>query len=253
MAAAPFIRIRGLVQRFGEREVLRGVDLDIHHGETIALLGGSGAGKSVLLKHLPGLLHPAAGRVEVDGVDISAMSERELGPVRNKVGMMFQNGALFDSLSVGENVAFPLRERGLTDEEELRGRVGRALDIVRLGGEEDKMPADLSGGMRKRVALARAVVDRPACVLFDEPHAGLDPVTADTIDHMIKCLQVEHGMTNVVVTHEMRSVFRIADRVVFLAKGRIRWEGPVADFRRTTEPDLRAFIDGDSGEPWGQC
>src|SRR5690606_29341824 len=130
--------------------------------------------------------------------------------------IMFQGGALFDFMSVGENVAFPLREAGVADESEIRRRVTQALEIVRLAGQESKMPADLSGGMRKRVALARAVVDRPACVLYDEPHAGLDPITGDKIDHMIKCLQRDHGMTNVVVTHEMRSVFRIADRVIFL-------------------------------------
>lgn len=248
--AAPFIRVRGLEQKFGSQVVLRGVDLDIHRGETLVLLGGSGGGKSVLLKHLPGLMRPWKGSVEVDGTDISALDERQLAPYRRKVGIMFQGSALFDSMSVGENVAFPLRESGLKDESAILDRVREALDIVRLPGQEAKMPADLSGGMRKRVALARAVVGRPDCVLYDEPHAGLDPITADSIDHLIKDLQHHHGMTNVVVTHEMRSVFHIADRVVFLKDGRIHWTGSPRELEETRDPVLRPFVDGDSGEPW---
>ncbi len=245
-----FIRIRGLEQRFGSQQVLRGVDLDIYHGETLVLLGGSGGGKSVLLKHLPGLLKPRAGAIEVDGVEISQMQERDYGPIRKKIGMMFQGGALFDSLTVAENVAFPLREQGLKDNTEIMRLVSEALDIVRLPGQEQKLPSDLSGGMRKRVALARAVVSRPACVLYDEPHAGLDPITADSIDHLIKDLQQNHGMTNVVITHEMRSVFRIADRVVFLKEGRVTWIGTPQELQNTRDPELRAFIEGDSGDPW---
>lgn len=246
----PFIRVRDLHQRFGKHHVLRGIDLDVQRGETLVLLGGSGAGKSVLLKHLPGLIRPWQGTVHIEDTEISKLGERKLLPIRRKVGIMFQNSALFDSFNVGENVAFSLREAGVKDEAEIRERVSRALQIVRLEGQQEKMPSELSGGMRKRVALARAVVDRPACVLYDEPHAGLDPITADTIDHMIKCLQKDHGMTNVVVTHEMRSVFRIADRVVFLKDGRIHWLGTAEELRATREPGLRAFVDGDSGEPW---
>ena len=248
--ADPFIRVRGLEQKFGSQIVLRGVDLDVFRGETLVLLGGSGGGKSVLLKHLPGLMRPWKGTVEVDGADISALNERQLAPYRRKVGIMFQGSALFDSMTVGENVAFPLRESGEKDEAAIAKRVGEALDIVRLPGQENKMPADLSGGMRKRVALARAVVGRPACVLYDEPHAGLDPITADSIDHLIKDLQLHHGMTNVVVTHEMRSVFHIADRVVFLQEGRIHWTGSPEELKATRDPVLRPFVDGDSGEPW---
>lgn len=248
--ADPFIRVRGLEQRFGSQIVLRGVDLDINRGETLVLLGGSGGGKSVLLKHLPGLLCPWKGTVEVDGEDISKLDERELAPFRRKVGIMFQGGALFDSMSVGENVAFPLREAGIKDEKEISQRVSEALKIVRLPDQEEKMPAALSGGMRKRVALARAVVGQPACVLYDEPHAGLDPITADSIDHLIKDLQIDHGITNVVVTHEMRSVFHIADRVVFLQEGRIYWTGTPEELKATNDEVLRPFVDGDSGEPW---
>jgi len=250
MSTEPFIRVRGLEQRFGSQRVLRGVDLDVFRGETLVLLGGSGGGKSVLLKHLPGLLQPRAGTVEVDGQDISRLKERQLGPVRRKIGMMFQGGALFDSFDVAQNVAFPLREQGMKDEKEIARLVAEALEIVRLPGQEKKMPSDLSGGMRKRVALARAVVARPACVLYDEPHAGLDPVTADSIDHLIKDLQHHHGMTNVVITHEMRSVFRIADRIVFLKEGIVTWTGTPDELQATADPELRAFVVGDSGEPW---
>ncbi len=248
--ADPFIRVRGLEQKFGSQHVLRGIDLDIRRGETLIVLGGSGGGKSVLLKHLPGLLRPWKGSIQVDGVEIAGLDERQLAPVRHKVGIMFQSGALFDSMTVGENVAFPLRETGVRDEAEISDCVREALEIVRLPGQEEKMPSALSGGMRKRVALARAVVGRPACVLYDEPHAGLDPVTADSIDHLIKSLQRDHGMTNVVVTHEMRSVFRIADRVIFLRDGLLYWDGSPDELRHIADPVLRNFIEGDSGEPW---
>lgn len=248
--ADPYIRIRGLTHSFGENEVLRGVDLEIFRGETLVILGSSGGGKSVLLKHLPGLLRPASGSIEVDGVEISKLKERGLGPIRRQMGVMFQGGALFDSFTVAENVAFRLRESGVKNEADISQRVAEALAIVRLPGQEDRYPSELSGGMRKRVALARAVVDRPACVLYDEPHAGLDPVTADSIDHLIKDLQKNHGLTNVIVTHEMRSVFRIADRVIFLEKGRVAWTGTPEELRATDVPELRAFVDGDSGEPW---
>jgi phospholipid/cholesterol/gamma-HCH transport system ATP-binding protein len=248
--AEPFIQVRGLTQRFGETEVLRGVDLDIFHGETLVILGSSGGGKSVLLKHLPGLLTPLSGSIHVNGVEISELGERALGPIRRQMGIMFQGGALFDSFNVAENIAFPLRESGMTDEAEIMARVATALEIVRLPGEQEKLPSELSGGMRKRVALARAVVGKPACVLYDEPHAGLDPVTADSIDHLIKDLQTDHGMTNVVITHDMRSVFHIADRVVFLANGVVHWTGTPGELRESDNPELRAFVAGDSGEPW---
>lgn len=245
-----FIRIRGLKQRFGSQVVLRGVDLDIERGETLVLLGGSGGGKSVLIRHIPGLLCPLEGTVEIDGQNISCLKERELGPVRRKISIMFQGGALFDSFNVGDNVAFPLRESGMRDEKEIERLVNEALEIVQLSGQSHKMPSELSGGMRKRVALARAVVMKPECVLYDEPHAGLDPVTADSIDHLIKDLQIHYGITNVVITHEMRSVYRIADRVAFLKQGRVVWQGTPQELQATENPMLRAFIEGDSGIPW---
>lgn len=240
----PFIEVKDLHQRFGKQHVLKGVNMHVNAGETVVLLGGSGAGKSVLMKHFVGLLSPYEGQVFVEGVDISNMNERQLGTTRQKVAMMFQSGALFDFLTVGQNVAFPLRERGVKDEAEIERRVLNTLKIVRLPGQEDKMPAELSGGMRKRVAMARAIVDKARCVLYDEPHAGLDPITADSIDHLIKHLQNDHGMTNVIITHEMRSVFRIADRVIFLKDGQIYFEGTPQEMKDSGDPELTNFIEG---------
>ena len=246
----PYIRIRGLIHHFGENEVLRGLDLDIFRGETLAIIGGSGGGKSVLLKHLAGLLKPVHGSIQVDGLEIANLDERALGPVRRQMGILFQGGALFDSLTVAENVAFPLRESGDTKEPEIESRVIEALKMVRLSGQEDKLPSELSGGMRKRVALARAVVGRPTCVLYDEPQAGLDPINADSIDHLIKDLQRTLAVTSMVVTHDIRSVFHIADRIAFLANGKIEWLGTPQELTDTDNHDLRKFIAGDSGEAW---
>ncbi len=248
--ATPLIEIDNVHQRFGELEVLKGVSLKMNRGETVVILGGSGGGKSVLMKHIIGLLQPVKGSVKIEGQEISNLKERELAEVRRKMGMMFQNGALFDSLTVGQNIAFPLREGGLRDEEEIAKRVEEALAIVKLPDLEAKMPSELSGGMRKRVALARAVVDRPCLILYDEPHAGLDPVTADNIDHLIKDLQTNHGITNVIITHEMRSVFRIADRVVFMKEGKIYWEGTPEELSASQDQILQDFIHGRSAGSW---
>ena len=245
-----FVEVRDLYKGFGEQKVLKGLSAKVYKGETLVLLGGSGGGKSVLMKHFIGLLSPDAGEVIVEGENISNMSERELGKIRRKMGMMFQSSALFDSMTVGQNIAFPLRQGGEKDEGRIDRLVKESLDIVRLSGQEDKMPSELSGGMRKRVALARAIVDRPACVLFDEPHAGLDPITADTIDHLVKALQRDHQMTNVIVTHEMRSVFRIADRVLFLKDGQVYWQGTPDEMKQSTDPELKNFVEGVSGETW---
>lgn len=240
----PIIRVRGLHQHFGDNHVLRGVDLDVNRGETLCLLGASGGGKTVLVKHMLGLMQPHKGTVEIDGVDISHMRERDLGPVRKKIGMMFQNSALFDSMTVAQNIAFPLLEDGIKDTDELNRRVSEVLEIVRLPGQEEKMPSELSGGMKKRVALARAIVDRPACICYDEPHAGLDPITAGSIDKLIKHLQNELGITNIVITHELRSVFRIADRIVFMKDGRVYWQGTPAEMQASTDPALSHFLTG---------
>lgn len=244
MEGEVFLEIRGIKKSFGQHEVLRGVDLDVRRGEILVLLGSSGGGKTVLMKHMAGLLQPDEGTVTLEGKLISGLSERDLGWARRKVSMMFQGGALFDSMTVGENIAFPMKEAGVKDRDELSDRVSEALKLVRLSGQESKMPADLSGGMRKRVALARAVVKKPGCVLYDEPHAGLDPITGDSIDHMIKDLARIHGITNVVVTHEMRSVFRIADQVVFMKEGLIYWKGSPDELKASKDPVLSNFVEG---------
>lgn len=245
-----YLRIRGLTQSFKDHQVLRGIDMEIFRGETLVIIGSSGGGKSVLLKHLAGLLRPTSGSIELAGVEISALTERELGPIRQQMGVLFQGGALFDSLTVAVNIAFPLREMGGVEESEIDARIVEVLAIVGLHGHDQKLPAELSGGMRKRVALARAVVARPACVLYDEPHAGLDPQTADSIDHLIKNLQRTHSITSGVVTHEMKSIFHIADRVIFLENGRVAWTGTTAELQASQNPELRAFVEGDSGEAW---
>jgi phospholipid/cholesterol/gamma-HCH transport system ATP-binding protein len=241
-----FLEMRGIKKSFGDQVVLRGVDLDVRRGEILVLLGGSGGGKSVLMKHMVGLLQPDEGTVTLEGKVISDLSERDLSWARKKISMMFQSGALFDSMTVAENVAFPMQEAGLRDRDELSRRVSEALEIVHLEGQEDKMPATLSGGMRKRVALARAVVEEPCCVLYDEPHAGLDPVTGDSIDRLIKDLANEHGITNVVITHEMRSAFRIADRLVFMKDGLVYWEGTPGELKACQDPVLVNFVEGRS-------
>jgi len=242
----PLIRVRNLHQSFGNNQVLRGVDVDIYANETVCLLGRSGGGKTVLVKHMLGLIQPLEGSVEIGGVDISNMRERELAPIRKKIGMMFQNGALFDSFNVAQNIAFPLREQGVTDEDELNRRVSDVLDIVQLPGQEDTMPSELSGGMKKRVALARAIVHHPECVCYDEPHAGLDPITADRIDKLIKCLQQDHGITNIVITHELRSVFRIADRIIFMKDGKVYWQGTPDEMQASQDSILSDFVAGSS-------
>lgn len=244
MASRPFIRLRDVHQRFGQQPVLRGINLDIYHGETLVLLGTSGGGKSVLVKHLTGLLRPLSGQIWVNDIEISRLTERQLVPIRHQIGMMFQGGALFDSFTVFENVAFPLRETGGLGEAEIQRRVREALEIVKLSEHAHKLPSDISGGMRKRVALARVVVDQPECIIYDEPHAGLDPITGATIDHLIKAMQRNHGITNVVITHEMRSVFRIADRIVFMKEGTIYWIGTPSELQASDDVELKNFVDG---------
>ncbi len=247
------IEVEGLHAAFGAKKVLRGINIEVVEGETLVLLGGSGSGKSVLTKHMSGLMACQQGSVRVAGCELSGLSERELAVVRKQMGIMFQNGALFDSMTVGQNVAFPLFEEGIRDMGEIEKRVREALEIVMLKGEEDKMPSDLSGGMRKRVALARAIVDRPRVVIYDEPHAGLDPVTSDVIDHLIKRLERDHGMTNIVITHELRSVFRIASRIAFLRLGEIYWTGTPQELRASEDPVLRDFLTGTSEHgSWGE-
>lgn len=242
------IAVDKLVQTIGGQEILRGFSLKVYAGETLVLLGRSGGGKSVFLRHLIGLMQPISGTVCVEGNPISSLTERELAPVRRSVGMMFQNGALFDSMTVADNVAFPLRERGETDEEIITAKVVHALEMVDLHGQQTKMPVNLSGGMRKRVALARALINEPRYVLYDEPTAGLDPIVADSIDVLIRRLQRKLGVTSIVVTHDMKSAFSIADHVAFLHEGRCYFYGTSDQLRASTDPVIRDFVDGRSHE-----
>jgi phospholipid/cholesterol/gamma-HCH transport system ATP-binding protein len=239
---APFIRCRGVAKSFRDKAVLRGVTLDVHGGETLVLLGGSGSGKSVLLKHMNGLLRADAGSVEVDGTPLAALDEDALVPVRKRVSMLFQQGALFDSLTVGDNVAFPIREHRLMPEADVPARIREALEMVGLEGSEHLMPSELSGGMRKRAALARALVLEPRVLLYDEPTTGLDPVVAAKINHLIRDLQQRLGLTSVVVTHDLASAFYVADRIAFLYEGRIRFVGTTEEARATADPPLREFL-----------
>ncbi len=242
------IETRDLSKSFGPVQVLRSVSFSLHDGETLVVMGRSGCGKSVVLKHLIGLMKPDSGDVLVDGESIVGLPERKLTDVRRKIGMLFQSAALFDSMSVGENLAFPLREQGVHDEKEINTRIAEALEMVDLPGEEEKMPADLSGGMRKRVGLARTIIGRPRVILYDEPTTGLDPVTSDSINHLIRRLQRRLRVTSIVVTHDMKTAFHCADRVTFLHEGRAHFTGPIAEFRDSTDPVLADFIQGRSGD-----
>lgn len=242
------IEVIDLHKTLGTQEVLCGVHLRVISGHTHVILGRSGSGKSVLLKHLVGLFQPDTGRVLIDGEDIAGLKERELGQIRKKVGILFQSGALFDSMDVGENIAFPLREAGIKDEDLIRAKVAEALEMVDLAGEEKKTPDNLSGGMRKRVGLARTIVSRPACILYDEPTTGLDPIATDSINHLIRRLQKRLQATSIVVTHDMKTAFHTADRIAFLHEGRIYFEGTTEALRASTDPLLVNFIEGRSGE-----
>jgi len=236
------IRCQDVTKTFRSKAVLRGVNLEVQTGETLVLLGGSGSGKSVLLKHLNGLLRPDAGTVEVEGTRLETLDEDALVPVRRQVSMLFQQGALFDSLSVGENVAFPLREHHMLPPEKIPERIAEALAMVGLENTERLMPAELSGGMRKRAALARALVLEPRVLLYDEPTTGLDPVVAAKINHLIRDLQRQLGLTSVVVTHDLASAFYVADRIAFLYEGRIRFAGTPTEARATTDAPLHEFL-----------
>ena len=240
----PFIRFCGLHKTFGGKAVLRGLDLDIPRGETVVVLGGSGSGKSVLLRHAIGLHMPDAGSVWVDGQDVTGFDEEALIEPRKKVGMLFQAGALFDSMSVLDNVAFALREHTDWADEAIEARVNEVLRLVELEGVSDLMPADLSGGMRKRVALARAIALAPRALLYDEPTTGLDPITADRINRLIRGLQQRLGVTSIVVTHDIRSAFTVGDRLAFLDEGRIVFTGTLDEARGSDQPKLREFLKG---------
>jgi phospholipid/cholesterol/gamma-HCH transport system ATP-binding protein len=246
--APPLISIRDLWKRLGEQEVLKGFDLDIPTGQTLVVIGRSGGGKSVLLKHIIGLMKPDRGDVLVEGESIVALSERQLSRVRKKIAVLFQSAALFDSMNVEENIAFPLREIGLKNQALIDERVAGALEMVDLAGEQKKMPEKLSGGMRKRVGLARAIVTEPRCILYDEPTTGLDPIVADSINRLIRRLQKRLGITSIVVTHDMKSAFHVADQIAYLYDGRVYFKGTSEELRASTDPLIHDFIQGRSQE-----
>lgn len=242
--AAPLIRAERLCKRFGGQDVLRGVDLDVMPGEVLAVVGRSGAGKSVLLKNLIGLLKPDGGSVTVAGEDVHRARGRRLSRLRERFGMLFQGGALFDSLSVADNVAFPLREKTRQSLSEIDEAVTEVLRSVGLQGMDDRFPAELSGGMRKRAALARALAHRPEIMLFDEPTTGLDPIMVRAIHRLIADTQQRFRYTAVVVSHEVPGIFEIASRVAMLHDGALLEVAPPDVFRASANPVVQQFIAG---------
>ena len=240
------IETRRLKKSFGPQRVLDGVDLRVEKGESVVIIGRSGGGKSILLKHLIGLLSPDEGDVLIEGESVAWMNERQLLGVRRKFGMLFQGAALFDSLTVAENVAFVLQREGRLTESEIGKKVDEALAMVDLGGTQDKKPAELSGGMRKRVGLARAIIRQPSCVLYDEPTSGLDPVVSDSINRLIRRLQHRFGMTSIVVTHDMKSAAKVGDHIAYLHEGRIYFYGTPDELTRCQDPIIQDFLQGRS-------
>jgi phospholipid/cholesterol/gamma-HCH transport system ATP-binding protein len=247
--ARPKIRLGGLFKSFGPKVVLDGVDLDIAAGESMVIIGASGTGKSVLLKHVIGLLKPDAGTVEVDGVAVERLGNRQITEFRRKFGMSFQEGALFDSMTVGQNVGFPLKRLTRRSAAEILARVEECLEMVRLEGVADRMPSQLSGGMRRRVGFARAIAHQPEILLFDEPTTGLDPVTTALIDEVIVDLNDRLKTTTVTITHDMESAFRIGDRIAMLHRGKIIAIAPPQEFRRLEDPRVQQFIHGRAEGP----
>jgi phospholipid/cholesterol/gamma-HCH transport system ATP-binding protein len=239
----PAIAVKGLRVRYGEREILHGISFEIQAGETLVILGGSGSGKSTLLRTLVGLELPSSGEIWIRGQNFAAISEAQRDEIRKKMGMSFQQGALFGSMSVGENVALPLREHTKLDESTIEIVVRLKLDQVGLSGFENYMPAQLSGGMKKRAAIARALAMDPEILFFDEPSAGLDPIIAAGLDELILKLKKAFRMTIVVVTHELASAFLIADRMILLDKGVIVANGTVSELRASQQPRVRQFLD----------
>jgi phospholipid/cholesterol/gamma-HCH transport system ATP-binding protein len=237
-----FVEFRDVHKAYGPKAVLRGANLDVYRGEVLVILGGSGTGKSVTLRHMLGLEEPDAGRILVEEEDITDLPEEELYRVRKKFGMLFQSGALFDSMNVFENIAFPLREHTDMSEEEISRAVREKLELVNLPNTEHLMPVDLSGGMRKRVGLARSIVLDPKMILYDEPTTGLDPITSQKINELIIDLQSKLNVTSVVVTHDIQSAFSVGDRIAFLNHGVFEWVGSIQSARDADHPQLREFF-----------
>lgn len=242
------IEIKGLSKSFGNHMVLDNLDLDIRMGETMVIIGRSGCGKTVLIKHIIGTLKPDSGQVLIDGCDITKLDGKELNGLRMKFGMLFQGSALFDSLTVGENVGFSLAEHTNLNEVQIAERVRESLELVGLGGIEDLEPAELSGGMKKRVGLARAICMRPEIILYDEPTTGVDPITGDAINELVRELHDCLKVTSVAVTHDMKSAYKIADRIAMLYKGKIIAVGAPTEIKGSEDPRVQQFI---AGAAWG--
>ncbi len=238
------IEVRNLKKKLGANQVLDGVSFRIEPGESVVIIGRSGGGKSVLLKHLIGLMQSDSGQVLIAGEDISRMNERQLLPVRHRFGMLFQGAALFDSMTVAENISFPLRREKKLTAGEIAKKVAAVLDVVELTGAENKKPSELSGGMRKRVGLARAIIYEPEIVLYDEPTTGLDPVVSDSIDQLMLRVRDRLRVTTVVVTHDMRSARRVGQRILMLHDKRIYATGTAAEIFNSTDPVVSRFING---------
>jgi phospholipid/cholesterol/gamma-HCH transport system ATP-binding protein len=243
------ISLQHVYKSFGPKEVLRDMSVDVQRGESIVIVGGSGTGKSVTLKHIIGLIKPDRGRVVVDGQDIAAMTGRELNDFRQRFGMAFQEGALFDSMSVFENIAFPLRRHTKMTEEQIRQRVEECLEQVHLKNVDDKRPSELSGGMRRRVGFARAISLKPEILLFDEPTTGLDPVISDVIAELMIEMDRTLNTTTVTITHDMKVAFKIADRIAMLFKGQIVEQGTPEEFQHSESDIVRQFIEGRAEGP----
>jgi len=238
------IEVRDLRKSFGSQKVLDGISFKIEHGESVVVIGRSGCGKSVLLKHLIGLLHADSGNVIVDDIDITNMPERELLEVRRKFGMLFQSAALFDSLNVAENISFVLRRQRQLSDKEINERVEEVLEMVELPGTQGKKPSELSGGMRKRVGLARAIIYKPEIVLYDEPTTGLDPVVSDSIDQLIIRVRERLQITTVVVTHDTRSMRRVGQRILMMVNGKIYAAGTPQEIFSSQDPTIYRFVNG---------
>ena len=238
------IRWRDVWKSFGTKRIFEGLDLEVRKGETLTIIGGSGTGKSVMLKCLIGLLYPDRGNIWFEGGDVTTYGEKQIREVRKRVAMVFQGAALFDSLTVAENIAYPLREHMKElSEDEIAARVAKNLKMVNLPGIEAMRPSDLSGGMRKRVGLARAIAIEPEVILYDEPTTGLDPISTRVIDELIISMKHQLGCTSIVVTHDMDSAFRVSDRMAMLSKRKIVASGTVEEMQASTNPDVRAFFD----------
>ena len=238
------IQLKDVHKSFGTKTVLDGFTLTVPEGGTTVIIGYSGTGKSVAIKHIVGLLEPDSGEVWVDGKNVPDLSRKDLYELRSHIGYVFQFAALFDSFTIGQNVAMGLRKQGILDEKEINVRVEEALDLVDLPNVREKFPAELSGGMRKRVGIARAIALRPKYILYDEPTTGLDPVTSAVIDQLMVRMREKLNVTSVVITHDMRSAYTVGTRIAMLYEGKVRWEGTVEEIHKTTDPIVKQFIEG---------